>query len=108
VDAGGRYTKRLEALISAMCRHLPISAVARWSGLSWVTVKDMDRRHLQATLPALKPRDLSGLRHLGVDEVARAKGHDYHQRGIISSAALWVLCRCRHKVHWTIESPRLL
>lgn len=77
VDAGGRYTKRLEELISAMCRHLPISAVARWSGLSWVTVKDMDRRHLQATLPALKPRDLAGLRHLGVDEVARAKGHDY-------------------------------
>ena len=77
VDAGGRYTKRLEELISAMCRHLPISAVARWSGLSWVTVKDMDRRHLQATLPALKPRDLTGLRHLGVDEVARAKGHDY-------------------------------
>jgi transposase len=77
VGVGSRYTKRLEELVSALCRHLPISAVARWSGLSWVTVKDMDRRHLQATLPALKPRDLSGLRYLGVDEVARAKGHDY-------------------------------
>jgi len=77
VDAGGRYTHRLGELISALCRHLSISAVARWTGLAWATVKDLDRRHLEATLPALKPRDLTGLRHLGVDEVARAKGHDY-------------------------------
>ncbi|MDE0853583.1 MAG: ISL3 family transposase [Nevskia sp.] len=85
-------TKRLEELISAMCRHLPISAVSRWSGLSWVTVKDMDRRHLQATLPALKPRDLTGLRYLGVDEVARAKGHDYVTvvYDLESGGLLWV------------------
>jgi len=55
----------------------PAWAVARWTGLAWRTVKEMDRSHLQATLPALKPRDLTGLRFLGVDEVARAKGHDY-------------------------------
>lgn len=77
VDAGGRYTKRLAELISALCRHLPISAVSRWTGLAWATVKNMDRSHLEATLPALKPRDLTGLRYLGVDEVARAKGQDY-------------------------------
>jgi len=77
VDAGARYTKRLAELVSALCRHLPISAVARWTGLAWRTVKDMDRSHLQASLPALKPRDLTGLKSLGVDEVARAKGHDY-------------------------------
>ncbi len=77
VDAGARYTKRLAELVSALCRHLPISAVARWTGLAWRTVKEMDRSHLQATLPALKPRDLTGLKFLGVDEVARAKGHTY-------------------------------
>jgi transposase len=77
VDAGARYTKRLAELVSALCRHLPISAVSRWTGLAWRTVKAMDRSHLQATLPALKPRDLTGLKSLGVDEVARAKGHDY-------------------------------
>lgn len=77
VAAGARYTHRLAELTSALCRHLPISAVARWTGLAWATVKDMDQRHLEATLPALKPRDLAGLRYLGVDEVARAKGHDY-------------------------------
>ena len=46
------------------------------TGLAWRTVKAMDRDHLQATLPALHPRDIAGVRHLGVDEVARAKGHD--------------------------------
>lgn len=77
VEAGARYTQRLAELVSALCRHLPISAVARWTGLAWRTVKAMDRDHLQATLPTLHPRDLTGLRVLGVDEVARAKGHDY-------------------------------
>ncbi|MDE0855323.1 MAG: transposase [Nevskia sp.] len=52
----------------------------------------MDRRHLQATLPALKPRDLTGLRYLGVDEVARAKGHDYVTvvYDLESGGLLWV------------------
>jgi len=92
VGAGSLYTKRFEALISALCRHLPMSAVARWSGLAWVTVKEMDRRHLQATLPALNPRDLTGLRYLGVDEVARAKGQDYVTvvYDLESGGLLWV------------------
>jgi len=29
VEAGARYTKRLAERVSALCRHLPISAVAR-------------------------------------------------------------------------------
>jgi len=29
------------------------------------------------------------------------------QRGIILDAALWVLCRCRHKTHWTKHAQRL-
>lgn len=77
VAAGARYTHRLAELISGLCRHMSLSAVAQWTGLAWRTVKDMDRSHLRATLPALNPRDLTGLRVLGVDEVARAKGHDY-------------------------------
>lgn len=77
VDTGARYTQRLAELVSALCRHLPISAVSRWTGLAWRTVKEMDCAHLRATLPALHPRDISGVRVLGVDEVARAKGHDY-------------------------------
>ena len=29
------------------------------------------------------------------------------RRGIIRGAALWVLCRCRHKCHWTKSKSRL-
>ena len=76
VGPGKRYTHRLAHRVSALCRHMSISAVARMTGLAWRTVKAMDRDHLQATLPALHPRDIAGVRHLGVDEVARAKGHD--------------------------------
>jgi len=69
-----------------------MSAVAKWTGLAWRTVKDMDRTHLHATLPALNPRDLTGLRVLGVDEVARAKGHDYVTvvYDLDTGALLWV------------------
>ena len=37
----------------------------------------MGERALTRDLPALDPGALTGLRHLGVDEVARAKGQDY-------------------------------
>jgi transposase len=92
VDPGARYTHRLAELVSALCWPMPITVVARWTGLSWATVKDMDRRHLQDTLPALDPRALTGLRLLGVDEVARAKGHDYVTvvYDLESGALLWV------------------
>jgi len=43
----------------------------------WDTVKNMDRFYLESTLPALDPSQLKDLKYLGVDEVARAKGHDY-------------------------------
>ncbi len=33
--------------------------------------------YMEETLPALDPTPLTGLKYLGVDEVARAKGHDY-------------------------------
>ncbi|MES0873276.1 transposase family protein [Sinimarinibacterium thermocellulolyticum] len=56
VAAGAHYTHRLAELISALCRHMSISAVANWTGLAWRTVKDMDRSHLRATLPALSKR----------------------------------------------------
>ncbi|MGH8540162.1 MAG: ISL3 family transposase [Stenotrophobium sp.] len=92
VESGARYTQRFAELVSALCRHLPISAVSRWTGLAWATVKDMDRSYLEATLPSLHPRDITGVRVLGVDEVARAKGHDYVTvvYNLDSGALLWV------------------
>jgi transposase len=77
VDKGCYYTKRYCRLISGLSRHMTISAVARHFELRWETVKNMDKQYLQETLPALNPAQLVNLKYIGVDEVARAKGHDY-------------------------------
>jgi len=74
IDPYSRHTQRFCQLVSGLCRHLSIQAKALHLGLRWETVKNMDRAHLQATLPALQPEWLTGLRWIGVDEVARAKG----------------------------------
>lgn len=77
VEPGMRFTKRFARFISQLCRHMPIDAVARYSGLAWRTVKKMDQCCLSAELPDLDPTQIGPVRYLGVDEVARAKGQDY-------------------------------
>lgn len=77
VDPGLGYTHRFCRFVAQLCRHMAIDAVARYTGLAWRTVKAMDRRSLAAALPALHPQEVTGVRYLGIDEVARAKGHDY-------------------------------
>lgn len=77
VDKGCRYTKRFCHLVSGLCRHMSIQAVSRHLGVRWETVKNIDKHYLESTLPALEPGQLIDLKYIGVDEVARAKGHDY-------------------------------
>lgn len=77
VDKGCRFTRRFCRMISGLCRHMSIQAVSRHLGLRWETVKNIDKAYLMETLPALDPTLLTGLEYIGVDEVARAKGHDY-------------------------------
>ncbi len=77
VDKGCRFTRRYCQMISGLCRHMSIQAVSRHLGLRWETVKNIDKSYLVDSLPGLDPRKLSGLKYIGVDEVARAKGHDY-------------------------------
>jgi len=72
-----RVTKRFARLIAGMARHMPISAVARHTHLSWDSVKAIECAHLAETLVIAHPQTLTGLRYLGVDEVARAKGQSY-------------------------------
>ena len=71
------YTLRFCYLVSGLCRHMSIQAVARHLNLRWEAVKNMDRHCLEQTLPDLLPEELKDLNYIGVDEVARAKGHDY-------------------------------
>jgi len=56
---------------------MPISAVAWYVGLRWNTVKNIDKAWMEKTLPMKHPSNLEYLEYIGVDEVARAKGHDY-------------------------------
>jgi transposase len=56
---------------------MPISVVARHTGLRWNTVKSIDKAYLAETIKPVAPQTLEGIRYLGVDEVARAKGQDY-------------------------------
>jgi len=72
-----RVTRRYARLIAGMARHMPISTVARHTGLSWDSVKAIECAHLDETIPIPDPRSLEGIRYLGVDEVARAKGQSY-------------------------------
>lgn len=72
-----RVTKRYARLIAGMARHMPLSVVARHTGLSWDSVKAIEGAHLAETIPPPRPQTLAGIRYLGVDEVARAKGQSY-------------------------------
>ena len=52
----------------------------------------MNKAYLLGTLPALMPEELEGLEYIGVDEVARAKGHDYMTvvYDMVSGQLIWV------------------
>jgi transposase len=72
-----RVTKRYARLIAGMARHMPLSVVARHTGLSWDSVKAIEGAYLAETIPIPRPQTLADIRYLGVDEVARAKGQSY-------------------------------
>ena len=72
-----RVTRRYARLISGLCRHMPISAVARHTGLRWESVKAIDVAHMSGVIAMQPPSSLTDIRYLGVDEVAMARGHDY-------------------------------
>jgi len=92
VDKGVRVTQRFCRLISGLCRHMSIQAVAKHLKMRWETVKNIDKSYLLETLPALDPTQLNNLEYIGVDEVARAKGHDYMTvvYDMVSGHLIWV------------------
>ena len=69
-----RHTKRFEQAVADLCREMPIKKVAEHYGLSWHTVREIDKRRLvrEVGTPCY-----DGLRRLAVDEVAVHKGHTY-------------------------------
>jgi len=76
LDRYQRMTTRLAEKIARLAQVMPIKQVAAWFGVSWDTVKQIDRRALAALLGA--PEDhLDGLRRLAIDEFAIRRGHQY-------------------------------
>jgi transposase len=60
--------------VARLCAVLPIKQVAAFFGLSWSTVKAIDKRYLEA---ALGPVELRGVQVIAMDEFAIQKGHRY-------------------------------
>src|SRR3990167_487458 len=58
-----RVTKRYARLIAGMARHMPLSAVARHTGLSWDSVKAIEGAYLAETIQILRPQTLAGIRY---------------------------------------------
>ena len=92
VDKGERFTNRFCQMISGLCRHMSIQSVSKHLNIRWETVKNIDKAYLSETLPALEPAMLKDLKYIGVDEVARAKGHDYMTvvYDMVSGQLIWV------------------
>lgn len=92
LDWLGRYqrvTNRFAEAIEQLLRSSNIQAVANFFGLSWHTVKALDKMLLKTKL---SEPDWSTIRYLAMDEFALHKGHRYATVVIepLSRQVLWV------------------
>lgn len=89
LDRYARMTQRFAESVARLARVLPIKQVAEHFGLSWDTVKTIDRAALET---GLGPVDLTGIRQIAVDEFALHKGHRYATSVVDPRTArvLWV------------------
>jgi len=65
-DPKKHYTRALERFVIGLCRILPLSEVALLTGLSWDTVKDIDKAYLKGQYRSVS---LQNVRYLALDEV---------------------------------------
>lgn len=74
VEGKRHYTRAFERYAVSLCRRATIQDVASHLGVSWDTVKDMEKRYLKERFD---PPPLRGIRHVAIDEIATRKGHVY-------------------------------
>jgi transposase len=89
LDRYQRMTKRLAEKIATLAQVLPIKHVAAWFHVSWGTVKQIDKRALQARLG---PLVLTGVRQIAIDEFALHRGHAYATVvvDVLTKRVLWL------------------
>jgi transposase len=68
------YTHRLARLVMELLHRMTIQDVANYLGLSWNTVKDIHKNYLKHKFSQI---DIKDVKHIGIDEFAVRKGHDY-------------------------------
>ena len=74
LDPHSRLTRRLAEATAALCARMTVAHVAELFDLHWSTVRELDRRRLQALVDGLPPAQP---RRLAMDEFAVFKGHRY-------------------------------
>jgi transposase len=73
-ESGSRFTALFEALVIDWLRQAPISAVAKQLGLTWDQVSGIQER---AVRRGLARRELEPVVHMGIDETAFQRRHEY-------------------------------
>jgi transposase len=73
-DPRRSYTHAFERYALELSRHMTILDVARHLDVSWDTIKDIQKRHLQQNYG--KPK-LKKLRQIAIDEISIGRGHRY-------------------------------
>jgi transposase len=89
LDRYAGMTRRFAESVARLAQVLPIKQVAEHYGLSWDTVKTIDRAALEARLG---PVDLTDVRQIAIDEFAIQKGHRYATSIVdpVTTKVLWV------------------
>ncbi len=73
-DPDRRYTRAFDRYVLELSRHMTMADVARHLGISWHTVKEIQKRYLQRRFlcPSLKD-----LKRIAIDEISIGHGHRY-------------------------------
>lgn len=96
VPRGCHYAVRLADAVALACREVRcVQAIAEAFGLSWDTVKAIDKAALEGEL---NPPDFSNVRHLALDEFSIKRRHHYATifLDVERNRVLWV-CATREK-----------
>jgi transposase len=73
-EARCSYTREFERLVLELSKHMTIRHVARFLGVGWDLVKDIQKRSLSRRFRRIK---LKHLRYIAIDEIAIGRGHRY-------------------------------
>ena len=89
LDKCSRLTVRLETYIFKLVSMSTVKNVADKFSMSWETVKNIDKKYLEAKF---KDIDYGDLTIVSIDEIANKKGHDYLTvvMNLITGRVIWV------------------